>query len=434
MRLSLQGCLILWLCLFSVTANAAPFYVSNDQWHSGPTWYGSAAEICSYLDNKVQDGYTSYPCEYPQTDTRTVGIDGVTYTNLPYHRFEVPVAGTGNPVLYAYDFAGVDNPPTPCEPPNYTDPDTGECLAPDQPEECYENGEIYDAEYGRCVLECPNGQLNGVCLQDTAENTDDCNADSSDYKGFIGNGSTKHNLCTSNMECDGGAFGVVNGTPACIPDEYGPPTCDNQGVIVIDEYGFVCSDPEDQPEEPETPEAPNTDTDGDGEPDDYQRENDPESVDKGLDKVREGISDTNSKIDGTNDRLDNVGKGISQLNKNINEGLGKANSTLDDINQKMDGPSEGYSTEGKGTAPTFEETTNRFQTLLTQHPTIQAVTTIPTIAENNTCPVWTIPSTDYWSAMPLDTHCDILNSHRGLLSLLFIAAWTLAAIFVFLRA
>lgn len=36
--------------------------------------------------------------------------------------------------------------------------------------------------------------------------------------------------------------------------------------------------------------------------------------------------------------------------------------------------------------------------------------------------------------MPIDSHCQILNDHRGLLSMLFIAVWTLAAVFVFLRA
>ncbi len=324
--------------------------------------------------------------------------------------------------------------PQPCLAPKFIDPDTGECRAPQQPEECYENGQIYDAEYGRCVLDCPNGQLNGVCLQDTGDNADDCNADSPDYKGYIGNGATKHNLCTSNMECEGGAFGLVNGTPACIPDEYGPPTCPKDGALVIDEYGFVCESVNDAPEEPDTPEEPNTDTDGDGQPDEYQRENDPTSVDKGLDKVQDGISDTNTKLDGTNNRLDKLGKGIDAINDNLNEGLGAANQTLNNINEKLDGPDSGYSTDGLGDAPTFQESTERLQTSIANNPTIQAVTTIPNIASNNTCPVWTIPSTDYWQAMPIDSHCQILNDHRGLLSMLFIAVWTLAAVFVFLRA
>ncbi|MGB1835806.1 DUF948 domain-containing protein, partial [Marinobacter adhaerens] len=309
-----------------------------------------------------------------------------------------------------------------------------DCQIPDQqPEECYENGQIYDAENGYCVLDCPNGQLNGVCLQDTGDNAEDCNADSPDYKGYIGNGSTKTNLCTSNMECEGGAFGVVNGTPACIPDEYGPPTCEIESVLVLDEYGYVCGEPQDAPEPSQEPdewwkdEEPNTDTDGDGEPDEYQRENDPTSVDKGLGKIADGLGDTNNKIDGTNQRLDKVGKGIDAVNKNMNEGLGTANQTLGQINEKLDGPDSGYSTDGLGDAPTFQESTERLQTSIATNPTIQAVTTIPTIASNNTCPVWTIPSTDYWSAMTIDSHCQILNDHRGLLSMLFIAVWTIAA-------
>ncbi|SNC76940.1 hypothetical protein SAMN04487881_3690 [Marinobacter sp. es.048] len=316
-----------------------------------------------------------------------------------------------------------------------------DCQIPDQqPEECYENGQIYDAENGYCVLDCPNGQLNGVCLQDTGDNADECNADSPDYKGYIGNGSTKTNLCTSNMECEGGAFGVVNGTPACIPDEYGPPTCEIESVLVLDEYGYVCGKPQDAPEPGQEPdewwkdEEPNTDTDGDGEPDEYNRENDPTSVDKGLGKIADGLGDTNDKIDGTNQRLDKVGKGIDAVNKNLNEGLGTANQTLGQINEKLDGPESGYSTDGLGDAPTFQESTERLQTSIANNPTIQSVTTIPTIASNNTCPVWTIPSTDYWSAMTMDTHCQILNDHRGLLSMLFIAVWTIAAVFVFLRA
>jgi hypothetical protein len=327
-----------------------------------------------------------------------------------------------------------------CKAPNYIDPDTGGCRPPQEPEECYENGQIYDAEYGRCVLDCPNGQLNGVCLQDTGDNAEDCNADSPDYKGFIGNGATKHNLCTSNMECEGGAFGLVNGTPACIPDEYGPPTCEIESVLVIDEYGYVCGNPQDAPEPGQEPdewwkdEEPNTDTDGDGQPDEYNRENDPTSVDKGLGKIGEGVSDTNTKLDGTNQRLDKVGKGIDAVNKNLNEGLGTANQTLGQINEKLDGPDNGYNTDGLGDAPTFQESTERLRNSIATNPTIQAVTTIPTIASNNTCPVWTIPSTDYWSAMTIDSHCQILNDHRGLLSMLFIAVWTIAAVFVFLRA
>lgn len=287
MRLLIQGCLILGLCFLTSVAkaelysdtqaeayNACQSYISGHQWADqcdGPVYYNHE--------------YDSYVARYSTT--------GAGYSSFHYPRATGSCDGE---ILHDADSGQYDcsTEPPPCTAPNFIDPDTGDCRPPQEPEECYENGQIYDAEYGRCVLDCPNGQLNGICLQDTGENADDCNADSPDYKGFIGNGATKHNLCTSNMECEGGAFGLVNGTPACIPDEYGPPTCPADGALVIDEYGFVCESVNDAPEEPDTPEEPNTDTDGDGQPDEYQRENDPTSVDKGLDKVQDGISDTNT--------------------------------------------------------------------------------------------------------------------------------------------
>ncbi|MDK8463093.1 hypothetical protein [Marinobacter sp. SS13-12] len=324
------------------------------------------------------------------------------------------------------------------------DIDAQECLPPSQePEECYENGEIYDAQNQQCVQSCPEGSLNGVCLQQPANNDENCNADSPDYQGFIGNGYAKKNLCESQQQCEGGSFGLVNGTPACIPDEYGPPTCDVGTVAVLDEYGFVCADPQDAPEPGQEPdewwkdEEPNTDTDGDGEPDEYDPGNDPTSVDKGLNKINQGIAEGNKNSKGTNDRLDKIGKGVAKSNELQDEANGVANdtrNTVKEINEKLDGPDDGYNTEGLGDAPTFAESSERLQASIAGNPTIQAVTTIPSIASNNTCPVWTIPATDYWSAMPIDSHCTVLNDHRGLLSMLFIAVWTLAAVFVFLRA
>ncbi|MBY6073407.1 hypothetical protein KUV35_19035 [Marinobacter salsuginis] len=427
MRLLIQRCLILGLCLFALSTPAHAEWASIT---SGCLYERSQTQACRDEANTVVEGLSN-PGYWKWTSSQPCN------SNYSYcGRYTVFEWRGGEPAPECPEAAESCNSqtPQPCNSPNYTDPDTGECRSPQEPEECYENGQIYDAEYGRCVLDCPNGQLNGVCLQDTGDNAEECNADSPDYKGFIGNGATKHNLCTSNMECEGGAFGLVNGTPACIPDEYGPPTCPSDGALVIDEYGFVCESVNDAPEEPETPEEPNTDTDGDGQPDEYDRENDPTSVDKGLDKVQDGISDTNNKLDGTNQRLDKVGKGIDAVNKNLNEGLGTANQTLGQINDKLDGPDSGYSTDGLGDAPTFQESTERLRTGIATNPTIQAVTTIPSIASNNTCPVWTIPSTDYWSAMTIDSHCQILNDHRGLLSMLFIAVWTIAAVFVFLRA
>ncbi len=449
MRLSVQGCLILWLCLFSFLFSGPVFaaVVYSYDHSPGPSCDGidTACMTGSYTTSSGNHYDYLYYCTEPdeviyQSGEHVYqrGAYDLNGNYLPPRSHPAYACRVPEPCDDLTHEPGGDAASAPCGQCALTHvrvPDGPyDCALKQQPEACYENGQIYDAEFGRCVLDCPNGQLNGVCLQDTGDNADDCNADSPDYKGFIGNGSTKTNLCTSNMECEGGAFGVVNGTPACIPDEYGPPTCPSDGALVMDEYGFVCESVNDAPEEPDTPEEPNTDTDGDGQPDEYQRENDPTSVDKGLDKVQDGISDTNTKLDGTNNRLDKLGKGVDAVNDNLNEGLGTANQTLGQINDKLDGPDSGYNTDGLGDAPTFQESTERLQTSIASNPTIQAVTTIPNIASNNTCPVWTIPSTDYWQAMPIDSHCQILNDHRGLLSMLFIAVWTIAAVFVFLRA
>ena len=430
-RLLVQRCLILGLCLFGyslpVSANWSHYTTgcTYERWD----WEGCKALSEEWVQAQEEQGYAAYAVMLRDAS----GCAAYVYCG----RWEgYRWIGDGDALkdctsgLISCNALVV----TPCNPPKFVDPDTGECRSPQEPEECYENGQIYDAEYGRCVLDCPNGQLNGVCLEDIGDNAEECNSDSADYKGYIGNGATRYNLCTSNMECEGGAFGLVNGTPACIPDEYGPPTCPSNGVVVIDEYGFVCESVSDAPAEPEISEEPNTDTDGDGEPDEYRRENDPESVDKGLDNVRDGISETNDKLDGSNQRLDKVVNALDAANDNLVEGLGTANETLNDISNKLDGPEGGYNTDGLGDAPTFEESAERLKTIISTNPTIQAVTTIPSIASNNTCPVWTIPATDYWSAMTMDSHCQILNDHRGLLSTIFIAVWTLAAVFVFLRA
>jgi len=242
---------------------------------------------------------------------------------------------------------------------------------------------------------------------------------------------------------------------------------------VIDEYGFICAgidEPEDN-EPPQEPEEPNTDTDGDGEPDEYQRENDPDSVDKALDKVADAIGEGNAKTDQSNQHLGNIESAVKsiaadvssleQMGKNgeLSGGGGSSGSgeglqnpdgedylgdlsdikqntkdTADRLTELKDGPEGGYNTDGLGDAPTFSESSDRLQLAITSNPTIHAVTTVPSIASNNTCPVWTIPATDYWQAMPIDSHCQILDDHRGMLSMLFIAVWTIAAVFVFLRA
>jgi len=265
---------------------------------------------------------------------------------------------------------------------------------------------------------------------------------------------------------------MFNGELVCLSEDYGAPKCKGGTIAVIDNYGFTCETLQNQPEQPENPEPPNTDTDGDGVPDEYQEKNDPESLDKGLDSVEKAIQDGNAKTDKSNQHLKNIENAVKGIADNVSslEQMGKngelagggggpsgsgeglkneagedylgdladikqnTKDTADTLNEIQEGPEGGYNADGLGEAPTFSESTERLQLAITNNPTIQAVTTVPSIASNNTCPVWTIPATDFWQAMPIDSHCQILEDHRGLLSLLFIAVWTLAAVFVFLRA
>lgn len=352
---------------------------------------------------------------------------------------------------------------------------------PNNPEACAEQGLNYDpfADAGaECIKYCSHGSFNGICLGKPDEPEEECTPDSPDYRGEIvlGYGKPPTAMCGDYDQCTGtgGSVGFFNGELKCLSDDYGAPSCEGGSITVIDEYGFVCEPLQNQPEEPETPEAPNTDTDGDGVPDEYQEKNDPESVDKGLKNVADKISEGNDKTDKSNQHLSNIenalegmagdlgalkqmgengelgggggggsggGDGTGLINDQGEDYLGdladiKQNTkdTADTLTEIKDGPDDGYSTDGLGDAPTFSESSERLQLAITNHPTIQAVTTIPSISSNNTCPVWTIPATDYWTAMPIDSHCQILSDHRGLLSILFIAVWTLAAVFVFLRA
>ncbi len=354
------------------------------------------------------------------------------------------------------------------------------CQLPDQePEECRENGQVHNPENGLCQLECEHGELNGACLPPPEEDNE-CTNDSPDYRGEIvtGYGTSPVKMCGDYDQCSGdkpGQVGFVNGELRCIAEDYGVPKCKSGTIGVIDNYGFACQTLENQPEEPDTPEDPNTDTDGDGEPDEYDRTNDPESVEKGLDKIEKAIKEGNAKTDTSNGHLGKIENAVKSIADDVSslEQMGKngelaggggggsgggeglknpdgedylgdladiKQNTRDsadgvaDLNEKLETPEGGFNTDSKGDAPTFGESVDRMQLAITQHPTIEAVTTIPSIASNNTCPVWTIPATPVWDAMPLDSHCAILEDHRGLLSILFIAAWTLAAVFVFLRA
>lgn len=444
MRLSVQGCLILWLCLFALivpsTASADltsgnEKYVQNckgssyDYGDPVATWV-AGMEANGYVKAWVSEGMNS-------SGNCWTGTGGVCPASHPYYTGDKN--GNGSPICASENQ---------CEAPYVmieTEPGSGVfyCgLPPQEPEACHENGEIYDPQTEQCVTECEHGMFNGSCLLPPEDNSE-CNSDSPDYRGEIvlGYGQSPVPACGDFDQCSGdtpGQVGMVNGELRCIPEDYGVPQCQGDTITVIDEYGFICEPLENQPEEePDAPEEPNTDTDGDGEPDEYQRENDPESVDKGLDKINEGVGETNNKLDGMNDLLDKIGKGIAKSNELQDEANGVADEsrdTLKEINDKLDAPEDGFNTEGLLGIPTMTETANSFKTAVLGNELIQSVGGLTEIPSHTSCPVWTIPATDYWEAKPMNVHCDILEEYRGTFSVIFMFFWTGIAIYAFLRA
>lgn len=425
MRLSFQRCLILGCCLvlYSLPSHAGWNLYAQKCLYSNERTQACADQGQAVVESRNIAAYWSW-------------YGGANYTGAYKGRVNVyQWDGQGDVPECPDSSEGCNSHVASCSAPNYTDPDTGECSAPVDPEACYEQGQIFDAEYSRCVLDCPNGQLNGVCLQDISENTDECTVDSPDYQGHLGNGNTRYNICSSNMQCDGGAFGLVNGTPACIPDEYGPPTCPAGGALVIDEYGYVCDSVNDAPEPTEEPKEPNTDTDGDGQPDEYLRENDPNSTDDAVDGVANAVESSNNKLDGANNRLDRVGKGIDKLDQTIRSEGSQTQGILQEIRDGQKAPEGGFNPDGfGGLVPTFEETIAGFKSAVDQMPQVVALVEFTDIGTNNSCPVYTLPETPVSGPIVMDIHCDVFEDYRGVLSGLFLFFWVGIALFIFFKA
>lgn len=407
---TIQGCLILWLCC------SAPAYASI--WDDVTTKQVNCSVTCNQFPETVNEG-------------KLCRLDNTTCSNG---------AGGGGPGISTFSFTAVPystDEVCDSQSPDYNEAtcimNGGEPVEPDpvEPQDCFENGDRYDNTTQTCVTDCPNGELNGLCLNPPQD--DECDTDSPDYKGSYNFGNETKRFCDSSPSCPGGTPGFVNGALTCIPDDYGPPECPSDGVLVIDEYGFVCDGMNDTPEpEPEEPKEPNTDTDGDGQPDEYQRENDPNSTDDAIDRVGEGVGETNNKLDGVNDRLDKLGKGIEGVNENLNEGLGAANDSLSEINEKLD--MSDATTPDVPEAGTIAESGLRLKNAVLGHPLISSVTTIPDVAAVTQCPTWTIPGNRFWNDLTIDAHCAAIEGVRGMLSVIFIAMWTLVAGVVFLRA
>ncbi|MDF0749902.1 hypothetical protein NLU14_06630 [Marinobacter sp. 71-i] len=488
MRLSVQGCLILWLCLLSTEAFSAwDYQYGRDQYR-----YGTARESCEAWLTDVGQSYDHIDMHDPSEPNAEGRYSQGCTAKDQFDRFLAQVTNYYKPEQCNEAWQHEKNPITGEQPLETCTcangwEDAGEdqnprCQLPDQtPEECKENGQVHNPSNGLCELECEHGQLNGACLP-PPEEPNECNSDSPDYRGQIvqGYGKSPINFCGDIDQCSGdkpGQIGLVNGELRCIAEDYGVPKCKGDSISVVDDYGFVCEPLTNKPEEPEEEEnPPNTDTDGDGEPDEYQRENDPDAVNKGLDKVVDAINEGNRKTDTSNQHLGNIENAVKDIANNVGalkqmgengelgggggggsggggEGLKNdqgedylsdladikenTKNTADgiaDLNEQFEAPDEGFNTEGLLGIPTLTETASSFSSAVLGHELIQSVSGLTDIPSQTTCPVWTIPATDYWQAIPMNIHCDILEEYRGTFSVIFMFFWTGIAIYAFLRA
>lgn len=312
------GLVTVMLLALSLEVSAAPFYMTADAYgHDTPMWFGSEGEACSHAESHVHPDYTAGACSVTPFDYRQVYVDGVRYTNRRYLKIVVSVSGSTNPTLYIYDFEGVDPlppgaPGPACESPNVIDPETGECVAPKQPEECREIGEYYDPSNQQCVTECANGAMDSICLTtpDPA-----CSEASADYQGTVGWGDDHRPVCSGDTSCgdnerfayremDDGSWGGV-----CISNESNPPTCPYgfDGVLEIYDNGFACG-PLNEDKASDKNDSSDGDSDGDGQADDNGMAGQLEDI-KGL--LRDG-----------NNEVGNIGQSLKKGFGDLKDAIG----------------------------------------------------------------------------------------------------------------
>ena len=327
----------------------------------------------------------------------------------------------------------VDTPPTPqeeCESQgNYWY--GGVCNNEPEPEptseECSENGQVLSG--GQCSDDCANGEarIDNLCLP--SQNTNDCDSSSSDYQGTI-NGTA---VCSGQSNCgENETYGQIatddTNAMVCIPDDYGPPDCEI-GTAQLTDYGFVCASSKDTPEEPEEPklptDAPDKNNDGvvdEQEIQDHEKDLKEESRNERIEREKrekEALKQDKKQTD----KIGNVEKGIGELNGQVKG-----------ISEKLDNIGGDVDTSRLGSSFEFGVTTARLTTVTLDNPKISRFMSIPTIATSSTCPVYTIPSTVYWDAMPVSIHCDVFANNAGMLSTIFMAVWSFVAVRVFLSS
>lgn len=437
MRVSVQGCLILLLCFWATSAHAA-----ND------SHLPCLSDVLTECQN--WSGYPNATCRVASGLTH----EGFKYVEFHHYAEGWKFFGSGKECACEDQWSHEGTDKTECgscdvaggwfQAPGAYAPDSGteyaqphQCVKNREPGECSDLGkaEVISEQGAFCVTECEHGMFNGACLPPPEPETE-CNQDSPDYRGelVLGYGQPPIPACGDFDQCSGdtpGQVGLVNGELRCIPENYGVPECKGDSITVIDEYGFVCEPLSNQPEEPETPEEPNTDTDGDGQPDEYNPDNDPNIHRKQLDDLTEQQRQANDSLE----NLEKLGKGTNSRLDDIKQNTRDTADRLQEIQDGMEVPEGGFSLDKlKNVVPTLTDTANNFKAAVMGTDIVQSVSGLTQIPSQTSCPVWTIPATDYWEAMPMNIHCDILEQYRGTFSVIFLFFWTGIAIFTFLRA
>jgi len=275
MRVALPLALILWL--FSIPVAQAAYTVSTEEQAWAKCWDLKATKSGGYYNT------AEWSCKFN-------GNDAIILYN-------VNTLGTADTVRFS----------TACE---YGRDEDG-CSGP-EPEVCYELGQVYDPATEQCTLNCPNGQMDGQCLNPPQE----CTPDRPDYMGRIGAGNVA--ICEDDISScgDAGTFGIVNGTGTCISNDYGPPTlCPPGSISRFDGYGFTCDSLPEGTENPQWADGPpNVDTNGDGAPDAYDPRQDPASAYNAIKNIFNQNSVVINQNNITNNNLTSIDNAIKQGN------------------------------------------------------------------------------------------------------------------------
>lgn len=471
-RLSVQRLLILWLCLFSVESFALP--VAPEGW----VQYSSTRKCTGgWIDGNYVETQQSYDDAHgcAERDEGSLKSYWLPRCRGDHQRCEF-YAVEDIPPYKSGSYLGQQQ---------WTARYTESIFyynGRNEPEYCKEQGLNYDpnADDGaECQQFCAHGSLDGTCLP-PPEPEQECTPDSPDYRGklVVGYGTEPTAMCGDYDQCqggEGGSVGFVNGELRCIADDYGAPKCKGGTIGVIDDYGFACETLQDQPD-PEVAEQPNTDTDGDGEPDEYQRENDPESIEKAIDKLNETVADGNTTSETSNQHLSKIEKALGGIDSNVaalktmgengelagggggsgGDGAGLINDQgedylgdLADIKQNTrdsadvlqafeesnEAPEGGFdSSELDNIVPTFEQSGAQFKAAIMNLPIAQSFQDFANISENNVCPVYTLPATPISGSIDMDIHCRVIAEYGALIQAMFMFFWVGLAFFVFFRA